>query len=388
MGSEEPHRPIDRGFDECYGLMDGCCNYFDPSKPDPPFKGGRVRHFAHNEERITDFPDDYYTTDAFSDHAAEMIREYEDSDQPFFLHVAYTAPHYPLHAKPRDIAKYEGRYTVGWNRIRKRRHQRQVEMGLVKPEWTLPEEDPKVTPWAEQGHKPYMDRLMAVYAAMVHSMDRGIGRILQALDETHQDDETIVLFLSDNGASAETPGGIDTSRIPGPKEHYTAVGPGWAFAQDTPFRRYKKWCHEGGIATPLIVRYPGEVEPGSSTDQVGHVIDFMPTFLELAGVEYPATYHGHELRPLEGKSLMPILRGEERAGHETLYWHWAGNRAARSGRWKAVWGKDRKEWELYDMVADRTETHNLAEQYPDRVESLAAGWKQWAKKTDVIREDD
>jgi len=385
LGRGETTHPFHRGFDEYYGLLDGCCNFFNPVQRDPPYKGGRVRTFGHNDELIKQFPDDYYTTDAFSEHAAATIRRFAKSDRPFFVHVCYTAPHYPLHAKPEDIAKYRGKYMAGWDALRLRRHRRQIEMGLIDPKWELPGRDSGTGSWEDEKNKEYEDLRMATYAAMIDSMDQGIGRILDALEEVGAEENTLVMFLSDNGGCAENPGGTVVTRIPGPKEYYVAVGRPWAYAQNTPFRRYKAWVHEGGIATPLIVRWPKVVKPDTITHQVGHIIDFMPTFAELARTEYPTEYHGQKIIPVEGKSLLPIFQGKTRPGHETLCWEWAGNRAVRQGKWKLVWDKELRAWELYDLEADRTETKDLSADYPHRVQDMIETWNSWAERTGLKR---
>ncbi len=381
LGRSETTHPFHRGFDEYYGLLDGCCNFFDPVRPDPPYKGGRVRSFGHNDELIKEFPEDYYTTDAFSDHAAATIGRFAKTGKPFFVHVCYTAPHYPLHAKPEDIAKYQGKYLAGWDELRRRRHRRQIDLGLIDPNWKLPGRDEGTGSWDDEKNKEYEDLRMAVYAAMIDSMDQGIGRILEAIEETGSAENTLVLFLSDNGGCAENPGGTVTGRPVGPKEYYVAVGRPWAYAQNTPFRRYKAWVHEGGIATPLIARWPKVIKPDTLTDQVGHIIDFMPTCVELAEARYPAQFDGHKIIPVEGKSLLPIFEGKIRRPHETLYWEWAGNRAVRQGDWKLVWDKSPRRWELYDLKADRTETNDLAGQYPDRVKEMSEKWEAWASET-------
>jgi len=387
LGSSAPRRPIDRGFHEYYGLMDGCSNYFDPSIPDPPYKGGRVRTFAHNHRRITEFPDDFYTTDAFSDHAAGTIRRFARNGKPFFVHVCYTAPHYPLHAKPQDIARYEGKYDMGWHELRRRRHARQRELGLLDPRWKLAPEDPRVGPWEGVAHRDLWERRMAVYAAMIDCVDQGIGRIMKALEETGQDKNTLVLFLSDNGGCAELPEGPDFPHPAGPKEYYTSCGPGWGWAQNTPFRRYKSWVHEGGIATPLVAWWPGVIEPNTITRQVGHVVDVLPTCAELAGATYPATCRDHEILPTEGKSLVPIFRGRKRRPHEEICWYWSGNRAIRQGPWKLVWEKSARTWELYDLEADRTELDDLADRQPERVRKMSAAWLAWARKVGLKTDD-
>ncbi len=382
LGSGATTHPYRRGFDEYHGLLDGCCNFFDPVQPDPAFKGGRVRKFGHNDELITEFPEDYYTTDAFTDHAVECIRKFADNDKPFFVHVCYTAPHYPLHAKQKDIAKYKGKFMMGWDELRRQRYRRMIDMGLIESKWKLSDRDSKSYDW-ETSEKDWEDLRMAVYAAMIDSMDQNIGRILQTLEETGVDDNTIVMFLSDNGGCAEEPGGRNTKAIPGPREHYTAVGPAWGWAQNAPFRRYKSWVHEGGISTPLIVRWPGVVEPNSMTHQPGHLIDLMATCIEVADTNYPAEFNGKEIIPLEGKTLVPIFKGDSREPHDTLCWEWSGNRAIRQGKWKLVWDSLVRQWELYDLEAYRTETINLAAEQQDRAERMAGDWYAWADRTGV-----
>lgn len=384
LGSSAPTRPSDRGFDNYYGLLDGCCNFFDPARPDPDYKGGRVRWFGEDDRRITEFPDDFYTTDAFTDYACAAIDRAVADARPLFLHVCYTAPHYPLHAPPEDVARYRGRYTDGWHALREQRHRRQIEMGLIDPAWELPPPDREVPAWDSIDNPDYFDHLMAVYAAMIDRMDQNIGRILDRLDQRGIADNTVVMFLSDNGGCAEKPGGFDYDRTPGVKEFYTAVGPGWAYAQNTPFRRFKAWVHEGGISTPFIVRWPGHVQPGSLNNYVGHIIDLLPTCAELAGAEYP---DDADVLPCEGLSLTPLFRGSTRAGHDTLYWEWAGNHAIREGDMKLCWDKGVKRWELYNVVTDRTEMHDLAADQPELVERLSGKWLEWADMTGVRRRE-
>lgn len=382
LGSKAPDRPFDRGFDEYYGLMDGCCNFFNPAQPDPPHKGGKVRVFGQNDRLITEFPKDYYSTDAFTDHAITTVKRFHASSQPFFLHLTYTAPHYPLHAPSEDIAKYRGKYLQGWEAMRKERHARQIAMGLVDAKWGLSATDSKAYAWETANHD-WEDHRMATYAAMIDRMDQNIGKLMQALKELSIDDNTIVMFLSDNGGCSEEPGGRDTSQEPGIASTYTAVGPAWGWAQNTPFRRYKSWVNEGGISTPLIVRWPGKVKPGTLTSQVGHIIDFMPTFLELAGAKYPAEFKGQKIIPVEGRSLVPVFEGKTRQAHEQICWEWSGNCAIRQGKWKLVWDtlNKAKQWELYDLEADRTESHDLAAKQPDRVQAMKAAYETWAKAT-------
>lgn len=402
LGNQPPLRPIDRGFDEYYGVLDGCCNYFNPAKQDPAFyNGGRFRTFAHNDQRITEFPDGYYTTNAFSDHAIETIKRFAQGEKPFFVHLCYTAPHFPLHAFQADIDRYRGKYADGYLKMRKRRHKRQAELGLFTalPELSHPENkkgdyryDYDVPDWEKlpDEERKREEARMETYAAMVDRMDRGIGRVLAALDDAGLADNTVVIFLSDNGGCASWPSGRPGQEtgflkynqdIPvGDGRGYEFVGKGWGWAQNAPFRQFKTWCYEGGIATPMIVRWPGKVARGSITHQVGHIIDFMPTLLELANSDYPHEFNGNTLLPVEGKSLLPVLHGKQRNGHKSLSWELFGNRAIRQGDWKLVWGASEKRWELYDLKADRSETNNLAAKFPERVNQMAREWEAWQAK--------
>ncbi|MCA9069883.1 MAG: arylsulfatase, partial [Planctomycetaceae bacterium] len=404
LGSTSPRRPIDRGFDEYYGVLSGCCNFFNPAKADPVFyNGGQFRPFAHNDQRIKEFPDGYYTTDAFTNHAIETITRFAKGNEPFFVHLCYTAPHFPLHAFPEDIARYRGKYSDGYLAMRKRRHKRQAELGLFEslPKLSAPENkkgdyryDYDVPDWENlsAAERKREEARMETYAAMVDRMDRGIGRVLKALDETGVADNTVVMFLSDNGGCASWPSyrkGQETAfeeynkGIPvGDGRGYEFVGKGWGWAQNAPFRQFKTWCYEGGIATPMIVRWPGKVSAGSITHQVGHIIDFMPTLLELAGSEYPREFKGNTLLPLEGESLLPIFHGKQREGHASLSWELYGNRAIRQGDWKLVWGASEKRWELYNLKRDRSETNNLAAKFPDRVAKMARDWEAWQEKVE------
>ena len=228
---------------------------------------------------------------------------------------------------------------------------------------------------------------METYAAMVDRMDQGIGRVLAALDEAGVADNTVVMFLSDNGGCATWPSGRPGQEegfikynkdIPvGDGRGYEFVGKGWGWAQNAPFRQFKTWCYEGGIATPMIVRWPGKVARGSITHQVGHIIDFMPTLLELAESEYPREFNGNEILPVEGRSLLPILHGQKRDAHRSLSWELFGNHATRQGDWKLVWGASEKQWELYDLKTDRSETNNIASKFPERVTAMARDWEAW-----------
>jgi arylsulfatase A-like enzyme len=380
LGSKMPQRPFDRGFDEYYGLMDGAVNFFNPAQPDPEFKGGKVRTFGHNDKLVTEFPKDFYTTDAFAAHAIETIKRFAKTEKPFFVHLAFNAPHYPLHAWPEDIARYRGKYRKGWDELRQQRHARQVAMGIVDSRWPLPPADSRSYDWSK-ANQDWEDLRMATYAAMVDRMDQNIGKVLQALKAAGIEDNTVVMFLSDNGGCTEEPGGRDDTKQPGIVSTYTAVGPAWGAAQNTPFRRYKSWTNEGGISTPFIVRWPGQVKAGTLTGQIGHIIDVLPTCLELSGGKPIAEFAGKKTLPIEGRSLAAVLRGETRPTPERLFWEWGGNCAVREGQWKAVWDtlNAAKKWQLYDVAADRTETTDLAAKYPERIKAMSNAYEAWAK---------
>lgn len=403
LGSSKPNRPTDRGFDEYYGVASGCCNFFDPSLPDPVFyNGGARRPFLHNEKPVSEFPDDFYATDAFTAHAIRQIEQSAAAKKPFFVHLCYTAPHFPLHAKPQDIAKYQGKYQMGYFQLREQRYQRQLQLGLIDPKWKLSPVDHRlgdftydydITPWDEVENIAREERRMEVYAAMIDCLDQGVGRLLAALEKTGQADNTLVMFLSDNGGCASYPPygnrEVDAAHAAynqspvGGKDTYDFCAPGWGWAQCAPFRRFKVWTYEGGISTPFIARWPRVIQAGTQTDQVGHVVDFMPTLLELSGADYPATRSGKPVPATEGKSLLPIFRGQHRPGHDHVCWHLFGNRAIRKGDWKLVWGVTGKRWELYNMKTDRTETTDLSGQFPDRVAEMKQLWRDWADQTGV-----
>jgi len=339
-----------------------------------------VRTFGHNDRLIHSFPTNFYTTDFFAAHASETIQRFAKAGKPFFIHLAFNSPHYPLHAWPADIAKYRGKYKMGWEELRRQRHARQLSMGLLDPKWKLSPTDAKAYPWAT-ANQDWEDLRMATYAAMVDRMDQNIGKVLKTLKEFGLEDNTLVMFLSDNGGCTEEPGGRDPSQQPGIASTYTAVGPAWGWAQNTPFRRYKSWVNEGGISTPFIVRWPGHVKPGTLTGEMGHIVDILPTCLEVAGAKPVAEINGARTQPLEGRSLAPIFRGEPRPPADELCWEWAGNCAIRRGQWKLVWDtlNPAKQWELYDLLADRTELHDLARKKPEVVKELSGAYERWAK---------
>jgi arylsulfatase A-like enzyme len=375
VGEERPHWPVDRGFDHYFGLISGACNYFllEPG-----------RKMARDDQPFTPSGDKFYMTDAFTDAAVGFLKDHGQSKQPFFLYLAYTSPHWPLHAWPEDIAKYRGKYTMGWDALRQQRHRRMIEMGLVKADWALTPRDEKAPAWEDVKDKDDRDLRMAVYAAQIDRMDQNIGRVLDTLKQMGAERNTLILFLADNGGCAE-----EVNRKPGvpagPKESFCSYGLPWANASNTPFRLYKHWVHEGGISTPLIAYWPAVITEGRKlTDQPGHVIDIMATCVDVTGVKYPETFEGRQILPREGLSLLPIFQGKQRTPHEALYWEHEGNRAVRQGKWKLVLRKPGK-WELYDMQADRTELRDLADQQPEKVKELTAAWDSWAARVGAMR---
>jgi arylsulfatase len=386
VGEAPENWPVKRGFDRYWGLFSGAMNYFDLSKAKAP---NVVRRFAEDDRAITPPNRGFYMTDAITDHALQYLDEYgRDGDRPFFLYVAYNAPHWPLHALPEDIARYRGRYRDGWDPVRRERYERLRELGLIDPHWKLSPRDPEVPDWNTVPNQDEMDHKMAIYAAQIDRMDQGIGRILAKLDELEQAENTLVLFLSDNGACHE--GGALGQDFRGGKggelgtvDSFQSYGRSWANVGNTPFRLHKHWVHEGGISTPLIARWPAVIrEGGRITHQPGHIIDIMPTCCAIAGATYPEEFEGHRIRPVEGRSLVPVLEGREREPHEWLMWEHFGNRAVRHGRWKLV-AVNNGGWELYDMVEDRTETRNLATERPELVESLLESYRAWSERVGV-----
>ncbi|MFQ6131992.1 MAG: arylsulfatase [Armatimonadota bacterium] len=373
VGENRPHWPCDRGFDRYYGLISGASNYF---------KLDGHRKMARDNEPLTPDEEGFYITDDFTDAAVGFIEEYGRRPEPFFLYLAYTAPHWPLHAYPEDIEKYRGRYIGGWDALRRERHARMIEMGLVDPKWPLTPRDPRAPAWEDAEHKEWFDMRMAVYAAQIDRMDQCLGRVMAKLAEIGAADNTLVMFLADNGGCAEELKGNKPEIMPGPKETFMSYGLPWANASNTPFRRYKHWVHEGGIATPFIAHWPGVIEPGGMTNQVGHLIDIMATCLDLAGADYPEEHNGKPITPLEGQSLLPIFQGQQRDGHQVIYWEHEGNRAVLQGRWKLV-SQHPRDFELFDLEADRTELNDLARDKPGKVQELSALYDQWAARCGV-----
>jgi len=394
--------PMQRGFDEFYGTIIGAGSFYDPNT---------LTRGNENIEHEARKPGFFYT-DAISDQAVAFIEQHqrEHAGTPFFEYVAYTAPHWPLHAHDEDIAKYKGRFDEGWDTLREARLEKLVRSGVLDRQWQLSPRDPTQPPWSEAEHKAWLARCMEVYAAQIDRMDQGIGRILASLERTGQLDNTIVIFLADNGACAEdipenvpidelveklmiarshtrdgepVHFGNDPSRMPGPENTYQSYGQAWANLSNTPFRYYKHWIHEGGISTPLIVHWPAGIAARNEIRHTpGYLPDIMATIVDLTGSRYPATFEGRAIEPLEGVSLAPSF-GADGVDRKAMFWEHEGNAAVRIGKWKLVRAYPGP-WELYDMEADRTELHDVAAQHPERVADMARQYEAWAKRCGVI----
>lgn len=406
---EEPSDawPMQRGFDEFYGTIIGAGSFYHPNT---------LTRGNENIDHEAKHDGDFFYTDAISDEAVHQIRSHQvgHPDAPFFQYVAYTAPHWPLHAHEEDIAKYKGRFDAGWDELRESRLARLVDMGIIDPAWKLTGRDSSQPPWEDAQHKEWLLRCMEVYAAQVDRMDQGIGRILQALEETGRYDDTLIIFLSDNGACAEDiPENIEVEQMvnelmlarshtrdgeevvfgnlpdvmPGAERTYQSYGVAWANMSNTPFRLYKHWTHEGGVSTPVILHWPNGIgERGGLRHTPCQLPDVMATVVEVAGAEYPEQRDGHEILPLEGRSLVPVIERDE-LQERPLFWEHEGNAAVRLGRWKLV-KEYPGDWELYDMLDDRTETNDIASEHPALVEDLARQYDEWAERCGVIPRDE
>ncbi len=384
---DRENHPCQRGFDRFFGTIIGACSFWAPAT------------LMLDNDAAEDIYRDptFYYTDAISDYALDFMREGLAKDNPFFLYVAYTAAHWPLHAFEEDIARYSGRYAMGWDALRLQRHQRMKELGTVDPRWPLSLRNREVPAWADEPHQAWQQRRMEVYAAQITRMDQGIGRLLDQLEDSGEADNTLVMFQIDNGGchveyapdrkglylpqrtreGRPVVAGNLPDVMPGPENTYQSYGYGWANASNTPFRLYKQHDHEGGITVPLIARWPAAIKgAGTTTGQLAHVIDLMPTFLDAAGIERPAEFQGRRLHALDGSSLLPILEGGSREPPAELYWQWSRGRAIRQGRWKLVAVRNGS-WELYDIQDDGTELRDLAGQMPDRVAAMERLWTAW-----------
>lgn len=374
-------QPTDHGFERYWGHLSGACNFFTG---DNTFRlNGEKWDVPRNEG--------FYTTTANADWAIKFIDEAKTKDKPMYLYMAFNAPHYPLHCLEEDYRVYEDTYKPGWDAIRKTRQAKQKKLGLFGEDYLTPAPRPDhVVAWdtltAEE--KDWESQRMAAYAAMIHRLDLEIGRVIDHLSDNKMLDNTLVLFVSDNGACPfDRTRGRGLPLRPWDPKSYWCYSPGWAHVGNTPFRLYKQNQHEGGISSPTIAHWPKglKAEPGSITDQPAHLIDVMATLIELGETKYPEKDHQGTLEPLQGKSLVPILKGETRDPHDALYFNFSVNRAIRVGDMKLVSFRS-SPWELYDLSKDRTELNNLAAERPGLVKELSGSWQHWAEHVNLMTE--
>jgi len=377
------------GFDRVYEFWGGATNHFNPgeqrlNEPVPIFKGGPDKwNIDDKAHQPYNSPKDFYSTDYFTNYAISFIDQYKNESSPFFLYLAFTAPHDPLMAWPEDIAKYRGKYKVGYKTIRDARYRKMLAMGMVDPSMQLSKQSTIDWETLTEEEKDEEDLRMAIYAAMIDRIDQNIGKLLQKLEETGKLKNTLILFASDNGACAENYekkiGSENGKGEPGTLAYWASVGEDWANVSNTPYRYYKNWSYEGGICTPFIAWWPKIIsQKGTINDQPLHFVDIMTTFKDITGASYPTHFRNQEIVPMQGESFLPVLKGEQlKERKKPIFWQWANGKAIRVGNWKAVAHKD--VWSLYDMQTDRNETNDLKEKYPDKFQELIKLYDEWAR---------
>lgn len=407
LGNAETQSPAARGFDRSYSLTQGGASHFgdqsgivalDPAKPPKAM-------YRENGKPVDTPRENFYSSEAFADRLMQYLDETRgDGSQPFFAYLAFTAPHWPLHARDEDIAKYEGRYAQGYDALRAERFARLKKLGLIPADSKLYAGNPKWPAWSQltPAQQQSEARRMAVYAAMVDNMDRQIGRVLAHLQKTGELDNTVVIFLSDNGADGNSVYDVARTRewIHQAMDNSTAnigrpgsfieYGPGWAQVGMTPFNMYKSFMYEGGISVPAIVWGPRQGVKAQQRAEMGHVMDIAPTLYELAGARHPAQQGQPGALPVQGRSLLAWLQGKAPAAHgpdHAIGWELGGRKALRKGDWKIVyanapWGKGR--WELYNLAQDRTEQNDLADRQPAKLAELLVDWQRYVATNGVL----
>lgn len=388
--------PLQRGFQKYYGTITGAGSFFDP------------KTLTYNNTPVSvSEKDNFYYTNAISDSTVTFLKEHlkKSNETPFFFYVAYTAPHWPLHALEKDIKKYEGIYSAGWGKLRNERIKRMQQMGIINKDWKLSEPGSMVASWEAVEKKDWELQRMMTYAAQIEVMDQGIGRIVDFLEKSGTLENTLVIFLSDNGGCAETFNeadkwvqaygpektlngdkvfyGNNNDLMAGSPNTYMSYGPSWANLSNTPFRYYKHYGFEGGVATPFIMHWPNRFSKiNKIRDEVASIIDVMPTVLAATNTPYPLTYNGHSIQPMEGTSLLPVFDGKH-LKRKTWFMEHEGNKAVRDGKWKMASTGNGK-WELFDMDKDRTETNNILSQNPKIGQKLEKMWNEWAWRVHVL----
>ena len=393
LGQQNGSPPWQRGFDRVLNIRAGGIFF-----PNQNFQGGDEltrrgqeplyldgRPITHDSPELGQ---NWYTTFLWTDFALRFVDEAKKAGKPFFLYIPHNAPHFPLMAPPELIAKYRGRYKAGWDRLRNARYRRQIEMGMIQARWPLSPREPDSPAWDSLSPETQdrFDQLMAVYAAMIEAIDTSVGTLVEGLRARGALDDTLILFLSDNGGNAESgPDGRVEGSAPGGPDSNLYLGMNWAALTTTPFRRFKHFTHEGGIATPLIAHWPQGIRRRNALEhQPGHLVDLMATIVDVTGATYPNEFKGRAIQRMEGVSLRPAFAGGRIRRTRPIFWEHEGNRAIRSGRWKLV-SRYPDGWELYDMIADRLERNDVAPRHSDVVRTLAAEWEAWAKRSNVDR---
>ena len=371
--------PWTRGFDRSFNAAAGGF-YFATHPRAELFLNGE--QLANNDPRLGP---NWYTTDLWTTFGLKFIDEALTEKKPFYLHLCFNAPHFSLQAPAEDIAKFRGKYRQGWGATRDARYARQKQLGVIDVGWDKSPRPDKVLPWKDvpAEEQDRFDHIMATYAAVVNHMDKAVGDLVAGLKQRGVFENTLIMFMSDNGGNAESGPNGRTVGDPTQGNSDWFCGMSWAFVENTPFRLFKHFNHEGGIATPMIAHWPaGIAAKGELRRQPGHVIDIMATVADVAGATYPAEFKGKAITPMEGRSLVPAFAGQP-IERDALYWEHEGNAAIRAGDWKLVRFGRQGAWELYDMKSDRTELHDLAAKRPDEAQALAAKWEAWAERAHV-----
>ncbi|MDA8744286.1 arylsulfatase [Rubripirellula amarantea] len=372
--------PRERGFDRYFGFLSGAINFFTGLD----WQSGE--NFMRLDDEVFEPSSDFYSTDAFTDYAIEFLEQARQNDQPYFLYLAHNAPHFPLHALPEDIAKYRGKFDDGWDVIRERRYQKMLKLGIIDERWRMSPRDSRIEPWDEvnDSHKKFLLPMVEVYAAMIDRLDQNIGRLVDNLEANGELDNTLIVFFSDNGACPYHHRRHPEAAL-GQTESATAYDARWANMCNTPLRLYKQYAHHGGTLTPMILHWPARIaNPGSVSEHTGHIVDLMPTVVEVSGASYPVVRGERDVAPMEGVSLMPAIMGRTTSVQRPpIFWEYNGNHAIRDGAWKLV-AERGKEWELYNVDEDRCETEDLAQTQPDEVTRLAEAYNAWAKRCRAV----
>ena len=394
-GDREHPTPNQRGFDHFWGTMAGGGNYFSP------------KTLMDNDKKIDVDTHDFYYTEKITDHAVEMINESVTDSKPFFSYIAYTAPHWPLHAKKEDIEKYQNIYDNGWDKLRQERYKKLKDLGIIKESWNISARDKDAEKWENVVHKEWEASRMEVYAAQIDNLDQGVGRIIESLENNNIRNNTVIMFLSDNGGCAEflaedtnTPDNLmfdvplwDGTKLkmgnnpnikPGDRDTFQSYDIGWSNASNTPFRLHKRWVHEGGISTPFIINWPEKIITSNIIERTSHIMDISATIYDIAETNYPSSIESNSIIELEGESFYKnLLENQKQSRSKTIFWEHEGNKAVRKGKWKLVC-EENSQWELYDMLDDRTELFDLSNKFPEIVNELSNEYIDWAKRIKVL----